>query len=183
MSTPETRPLEPYVTIYDTQIPDGIAERLSVIFERNYPKSHSDEEKAKDSTARRGKVAIQALVEEGRTLHVAFTEDGEPAGFLEEQTIPVEDGVFEQLVWIIVGKRKIGLASLLYQSFMREANKRAKDRQEPTRALLNVHKDNEEAKNIYLHWGWKPDTENSPKDPNKLFMIMDLPKNDIRLSD
>lgn len=182
MSTPETGALRPYITVYDTLISDEIAERLSVMFERNYPESHSDEDRANDVTDRSDVLAIQALLKNGRKLHVAFTEDGEPAGFLEERTVPIEGGVYEQLVWIIVGEqfRGNGLAGLLYQSFMRQANERAKNRPEQTSALLSVHKKNP-AYNIYKHWGWAEPEETSPTvpSPGKVFMFMALPKEEI----
>lgn len=167
---------EPNITVYEGQIPEAIAEHLSGMFERNYPESHSDEEKERDVSQRSGPVAIQGLITIGHRLHVAFTENGKPAGFLEEQTIPVEGGVYEQLVWIIVDEyfRGKGLAGLLYQSFLRTANKRATERDQPTMGLLNVNANNP-AREIYEHWGFSF-TDDPTTESGKKMMTMPLPK-------
>jgi ribosomal protein S18 acetylase RimI-like enzyme len=151
-----------------------VAEQVSDMFATNYPESHSDDDRIAHIQQRAGAIAIQALINEGRTLYVASFSPDNVAGFLESRVVDQPDGTYEHMTWLMTSAmyRGHGVASTLHENFMHDASLRAEQRSpKPTLALLNVNEKNP-AKEIYTQWGYQA-LEQS--EVGKIMMVKPLP--------
>ncbi len=158
---------------YQTTIPPAVAEQLAVTFEHNYPESHPNSERLADLKKHAGAVAIQGLINEGRTLYVASYKPESVAGILESRVVDQADGTYEQLVWLMTsaGYRGRGVASGLHDKFISDAQVRAEQRiPKPSLALLSVNAMNP-AKDIYRRWGYQ---ERERTSTGKIMMVKPL---------
>lgn len=161
------------VTRHDASITPHIAEQLSIMFESNYPESHSEDERCADIKKHAGAVALQSLMNEGRALYVATFQASDVAGFLESRVVDRGDVTYEQLSWIMIDTRYrgSGVATALHDRFVNDAQEHAKLRlPKPSLALLSVHEMNA-AERIYQQWGYQAIKKTST---GKIMMVRPL---------
>lgn len=162
----------------DNPIPGTIADQLGDLFRAQYPAFAPDHVRRREIREHSGRVAVQALLDGGRTLYIASKtqEDVPVVGLLESATQQLRDGVYEQLVWLMTDPivRGQGVAHQLHERFIGDATKRAVDRlPKPSVTLLTVYEQNP-AVGIYEHWGYSQ-TGTVPGAEGKIFMSQPLP--------
>lgn len=157
----------------NSTLPSDVADQVVRIFQENYPNSHSSENREKDMAERADPTALNALLAEGRVIFTVQDVREKVLGLLEMREVDQGEGVYMQLVWIIVDAlaRGQGISSQLHEAFKAEAKERASRIQKPSCLLLAVHPDNP-AKKVYESWGYTTDNRVSPD--GKVFMFKDL---------
>lgn len=155
--------------------PEEIAKDVSALYANNYPPSHSPEKRAEDLSERDTMEKILGLVKEDRIFFVARDARDSVTGVLEMREVPIEDGLYIQLVWLIVDEiaRRQGIGKKLHQSFEVEAQQIARGSDKPAAQLLGVHPNNTDAIAAYEKWGYARTGETSSD--GKIFMRKDLP--------
>ena len=140
----------------DAVLPVEIAEQVARIFEGNYPSAHTPENRAEDVAKRNSHEALNDLLVEGRVVFVAQDVRDQVIGLLEMREVDHDDGVYIQLVWIIVDalSRGTGVSSKLHEAFYEEAKERASRLSKPSCLLLSVHPENSSAISVYEKWGY-----------------------------
>ncbi len=86
----------------DSPLPSEMAEQITKFFKKNYPIYHSLENKEKDLSKRTSHKALNALLNEGRTIFTVQDVQKKVLGLLEMREINQGEGIYMQLVWIIV---------------------------------------------------------------------------------
>lgn len=150
-----------------------VAEQVISLFARNYPDSHDVEEREKDIDARSTKEQLDAMLEDGKVLFVIKDVHEKVMGILEMNEVDAGEGIYMQLVWIMIDElaQGQGLATPLHRAFEDEAAQRARNHEKPSCQLLSVHKENDVAIKVYQKWGYEG---GEPRDTGKIFMYKDL---------
>lgn len=156
----------------DFVLPSDIAKQVARVFRENYPSAHTPENRDEDITKRDSQEALNALLSDGRVIFTAQDVHDNVIGLIEIREYDHGDGVYIQLVWIIVDalSRGAGVSSELHRAFYEEAKKRASVLPKPSCLLLSVHQDNP-AISVYEKWGY---TRGELTDDDKIFMYKDL---------
>lgn len=158
----------------DSLLSSREASGLVNIFKENYPQFHTKENREKDINQRKNELTLNALLMEGRVIFTAHDINEKIIGLLEMRQVDQDQGVYMQLVWIIVDVLARGqkIATKLHQEFQAEAKDRASKLLKPSCLLLSVHPDNCSAKKTYEAWGYRE--EGRVTEDGKIFMFKDL---------
>lgn len=134
----------------NSPLPPEVGDQVIRIFRDNYPEFHSQANRDSDIAERADRTVLDGFLAEGRVIFTAHDIHEKVLGLLEMLEVDQGEGVYMQLVWIIVDAlaRGRGIASQLHEAFQAEAKERAGRIQKPSCLLLGVHPDNP-AKKVY----------------------------------